>query len=166
MGERDILAQAMHYHEQGIAVIPFAPKSKGQAYDGFGWKPYQHTEQATKEVEILFTGRGDANIAGIGGEPSHNLAFVELDSSQAFEAAGRLLAGYGLLGDEGSSAWLQQRDHFDADDPHAGGGHAWLRTPQPVRTKHTKDGWEIRGQGAIAIAPPSIHPTGAASRRS
>jgi DNA-binding transcriptional ArsR family regulator len=149
----DLLKHALDYHAHGIACLPFAPSSKKPG-PGFYWGSYQRTSQSRKEVEILFRGNDEPNIAILGGEPSDGLIIVDADNPQTFDEFSRRLAGLGI------ETWIMQRDHFVDGDPHSGGGQYYLKAPVAVESRNV-DGLEIRGQGQIAIAPPSIHPTGA-----
>ncbi len=147
--------QAIDYHRHGLTPIPFETGTKDKPIWG-SWKEYQDTPQSLSEVKILFYGLDRVNIALIGGVQGVQgyPFFVDCDNRQKAEAFENHLAGLGI------ETWQVQRDRFVPDDPHAGGQHFYMMADKPVKTKQGAFG-EIRGRGAILIAPDSIHPTGA-----
>jgi len=155
---QDLLPYVVDYHRHGLSCVPFAPRSREPEPD-FRWRKYQNTQVSLAEVRALFRGKNNANanLAIICGKASDNLFVPEIDNASAFADFGRLLNGLGI------DTWTMQRDHFVDGDPHAGGGHYYLKAPVPVKGCLVK-GIDVRGQGQVVIAPPSIHPTGALYR--
>ncbi|MBN1992830.1 MAG: bifunctional DNA primase/polymerase [Anaerolineae bacterium] len=151
----NLLDIALDYHRQGLTPIPFETGTKNSPVWG-GWKQYQHILQTTKEVQSLFDGLENANIALIGGVKSQNgyPFFLDCDNRAKAEAFNNRIAGLGI------KTWEVQRDNFAPNDPHGGGQHFYFLADSPIKSGVCEFG-EVRGCGAIVIAPYSRHPTGA-----
>ena len=154
MDSHNLFETALDYHRQGLTPVPFENGTKNRPFWG-SWKEYQQIPQSLSEVKVLFYGLDSANIALVGGVQSQQgyPFVVDSDSSEKAVNFRNVLAGLGI------ETWEAQRDHFLPDDPHAGGQHFYFLADQPVKTTNCKFG-EVRGKGAIVIAPFSTHPTG------
>jgi replicative DNA helicase len=138
---------ARHYLALGLHPIPCAPKSKRPIVE---WRPYQDQAPLADEVDTWWEKWPDANVALVQGRGKF---VVDLDGGHEAE---RLLIDQGV--------YLPGAPRVKT----AGGFHVYLSAPGPVpdrvallSTRGKKPQVDIRGVG-IVVAPPSIHPTGAA----
>lgn len=131
------------YRSLGFCIIPAVYGSKRPSVD---WKPYQMRKPTCEEIQSWFFNGRPHNIAIVCGVVSNNLVVLDFDDSTIYER------------------------FFDAEKieretivVRTGGGkrHVYLRSPEPVpsfRIPQIK--LEVRSDGNIAIAPPSVHPSG------
>jgi len=140
-----MLNQALHWIDQGIAVIPIGYRSKRPAryhLNNGEWKQYQKTLPCRCVLSQWFTG-GLVNMAIVCGW--QNLCIIDFDNLAAHEL------------------WLMT---------HGANGYADTYTVQTGRGYHyyyfVEDfpshtmkwaGGEVKASG-YCLAPPSIHPTG------
>ena len=150
MSDRDSLSMAYTYREARLA--PFAVPWGSKGDDRTRWKHLQNRLPSPGEIDASF-GHGQRNIGLISGRASDNAVCLDCDTYASYE---RWLTQMLILG---MTPWVVRRGlDNEVEDI---GGHLWLRAPVPIATKqYKKDGYEVRGQGAYALAPYSMHPTG------
>jgi len=144
---------SIYFLREKLACYPFSPGSKKEALPHLAkrrlwWGEFKEQAPSPKELNLLFS--QSANIGVIAGSASDNLLVVDTDNRQQFEQMTSLLAGYGI------DTWTAKSG---TNDRHKGGGHFYLKTPQPVKTA-VSDFGELKGQGSYVLAPPSLHPSG------
>lgn len=141
---------ALNYLAHDLTPLPIPSGGKRPAI-GAHWRKWQNRRPSEAEVRAMFAHQDGANIAVICGRSSDDLVILDCESHATFQETNQRLAGLGI------ATWTVQRPPNGSK--HDGGGHFWLRTPEPVCTR-TLDGLEILGQGRYALAPPSEHPQG------
>lgn len=130
----DMLAAALLYAAQGLAVFPLAPGTK-RPFAGSRGSHDATTD--VRAVEAWWTAHPTANIA---------------------IATGRGLDVLDLDGPRGIASWL---DATDRPDPVAvartpGGVHLYLRTAGSPNRRDLLPGIDYRGLGGYVVAPPSV----------
>jgi hypothetical protein len=157
-----ILAAALAYASHGLAVFPAPPDSKKS------YKCAEHSNGArwgatrdSAEIRADFTHWPDARI-GIPTGVGNRIVVVETDT----------IAGHGVDG-AASLAQLEAKHGALPDTRMAcspsGSVHRYFRHPGfLIKIKTTAsvigDGIDVRGDGGMVIAPPSINPDGRAYR--
>jgi len=142
---------ALHYLSLGWSVVPVQPRAKRPIVR---WTPYQGRRATTDEVEQWFRRWPDANVAIVTGAVS-GLLVLDVD------------AGHG-----GDASLAALESEFAPLEPTlecltgGGGRHLYFRHfGEPVPNKAGfRDGLDLRGDGGVVVAPPSIHPSGRAYR--
>jgi hypothetical protein len=138
----DTLAWARFYVDLGLCPIPAA---YGEKRPSINWRAYQTQKPGEEEIERWFN-RGQVNVAIICGQVSNNLVVLDFDDPAVYHEfcnAAKLEAKVPVV------------------ETGRGGRHVWLRTPRPVPSfKIPELKLEIRSNGNIVIAPPSLHPCG------
>ena len=127
---------ALKYLELGLSVMP----AKGKV-PLVQWTDFQDTPPDKKTIQKWWNKWPDANIAIVCGKASGNLLVVDIDGpekKERFKALGLPL-----------KTWISKT---------ARGWHVYYRTENPVESN--KNDFEIKGQGSLVIAPPSVHPSG------
>jgi hypothetical protein len=138
---------ALDYARHGLAVFALP---HGKKWDRRRWRQWQNEPPLTEELPLMFNGKPQ-NLAVICGRASGNLLVLEADDPVTFTETTTRLDGLGV------ETWTVQRPPNGS--PHDGGGHVYLRTPEPVKSVKA-GGLEVRGQGVYVLAPPSLHPRG------
>jgi hypothetical protein len=131
------------YLAQGLAPIPLPPRAKNPGYQG--WSDLRLTANT---LDAHFPTAEARNIGVLNGEPSGNVADVDLDCAEARSLAPLLLPATG---------WVFGR-------PSAPASHWVYRTDTPLDTAQQEftdlDGKmlvELRGSGGLTVYPPSTH---------
>lgn len=138
---------ALLYLSYGWSVIPFRPREKRPL---LAWLPFQKRRPSSEEVEAWFADHPDANIGIVTGVVSE-LIVIDIDPAH---------------GGDDSLTELERRHGplpRTVEVLTGGGGrHFYFRHPGGV--VHNKvglaPGIDLRGDGGVIVAPPSIHPSG------
>jgi hypothetical protein len=139
---RRVLKIAKKYTKWGWRVVPVPPKEKGPRLKG-----WQKLRLDQSEISEYFDARD--NIGILLGQPSEDLADIDIDCHQAIFLAPHFLP-------------KTRRVHGRKSKPNS---HYWFHvTPVPTPQKFCDvDGTclvELRSTGQQTIVPPSIHPSG------
>jgi hypothetical protein len=147
-GGASLQSIAAGYASQGLSIVVASPRSKVPLIN---WKAFQYDPPSFFEREAMFSFGHDLNIGVVCGIASDNLAIIDAETKQAFEAQLRHCERAGI-----ADTWIDETYR---------GGHILTKTPVPVKGKSFKtDGFEVRAQGQFVLLPPSTHPTGAIYR--
>ncbi len=141
------LKAALDYLERGWAVIPV---QRGAKRPLVAWEPYQHRLPTSAEVEAWFAEWPEANIGLVTGAVS-GLVVLDIDPAHdGEESLRRLQRRYGPLPE---TAIVRTG---------GGGLHFYFRHPGgEVRNRAgLAPGIDVRGDGGLIVAPPSLHPSG------
>ena len=138
-----ILGYAKRYREIGLNIIPI---SYGEKKPTSKWKKFQHKKLSQTEFETAFGTSKPVNIGVVCGEISGNLVSLDFDDLPNFH---RFFPNKNL---QRETAVVQS----------SRGRHVWIRTTEPVKSFTVPElKLDVLGEGKLAIAPPSRHPTGA-----
>jgi hypothetical protein len=138
-----ILGYAKRYREIGLNIIPI---SYGEKKPTSKWKEFQHKKLSQTEFEHAFGISKPVNIGVVCGEISGNLVSLDFDDLPNFH---RFFPNKDL---QRETAVVQS----------SRGCHVWIRTTEPVKSFAVPElKMDVLGEGKLAIAPPSLHPTGA-----
>lgn len=138
--ERGVAAAAMEYYERGFSVIPLVPRGKKPI---IRWTQYQVQRATPKEVTGWFP--DDKNNLAIATGKISGLVVVDFDTNEAIEMANNRNFPKTPLVKTGK------------------GYHAYCRYREGVRNFQKRDdlpGIDLRGDGGLVVAPPSIHENG------
>lgn len=147
MSSVSVKSAALAYLARGWSVIPMRSRSKQPMVR---WEPYQHRLATPEEIEDWFRRWPDANVGIVTGRIS-GLIVLDVDprhfgddSLYGFERV------YGPLPDTVEAI------------TGSGGRHIYFAYPgRKVRNiVGLAPGLDIRGDGGVIVAPPSIHPSG------
>jgi hypothetical protein len=143
----DVRRAALGYLARGWSVIPLRPRDKRPAV---AWQDYQRSRPTEDEVDLWLTRRPGANIGIVTGAVS-GLVVVDVDP------------GHG--GTQGLAALEQRNGPLPRTvEAVSGGGGRHLYFAHPgghVRNKVAlAPGVDLRGDGGMIVAPPSVHPSG------
>jgi hypothetical protein len=141
------LSAALDYRQRGWSVVPAAFRSKRPIVR---WRTYQETLPSKTQIRRWFRRWPDANISVVTGEIS---GLVVLDVDRQHDGAKsltRLEKRHGLLPDTVEAV------------TGGGGRHIYFAHPgYEVRNRAGfAPGLDLRGDGGVIIAPPSVHPSG------
>jgi len=146
-----IEAAALDYLRRGWSVIPLQPRSKLPL---LRWEEYQHRLAGEAELAEWFYRWPEANIGVITGAISH-LTVLDVDPRHGGdESLRRLQEANGPL-------------PLTVEAETGGGGrHLYFALPAiPLRSRAgMAPGIDLRAEGGMVVAPPSIHPSGAPYR--
>ena len=141
------LQAALRYYEYGWSVIPFLPRSKRPMVR---WRRFQAVRASRETLEKWFTKEPDANVGIITGQIS-KLVVLDVDLKYGGDDS--------LLECEGKHGALP-----DTTEALSGGGGRHLYFRHPGGSVHNQvnlfPGIDVRGDGGVIIAPPSVHPSG------
>ena len=138
---------ATAYLRRGWSVIPIQPRSKLPATP---WALYQHRQATEAELADWFRRWPEMNIGIVTGAVS-GLAVLDVDPRHGGEASLRRLEDvHGRLAET-----------IEAETG-GGGLHLYLQLPsQLVRNRvGLAPGIDLRAEGGMVLAPPSVHPSG------
>ena len=141
------LKTALNYLERGWAVIPVQPGGKRPL---IAWEAYQHRLPREAEVEAWLAERPEANLGIVTGAVS-GLVVLDVDRAHDGEASlRRLERRYGPL------------PETPVVRSGGGGFHFYFRHPGvEIRNRAgLAPGIDLRGDGGLVVAPPSLHPSG------
>lgn len=146
-GGRDVASPALDYRRRGWSVVPLR---HGLKLPLIPWLEFQHRLASEDEIRSWFDEWPDANLAVVTGRIS-GLAVLDCDPRNR--------------GDESLRALETERGALpDTVEAVTGGGgrHLYFATGQaPVRNRvGFAPGLDLKGEGGLVVAPPSIHPSG------
>jgi hypothetical protein len=138
-----MLEAALAYAKRGWSVIPLRPNGKQPRID---WKPYQTRHATEGELRVWWQQWPDANIGIVTGAIS---GIVVLDSDGS--------VGWEVISQQGGITETLKVST-------AKGTHLYLKYPGFVVRNFARKLPELdfRGDGGYVVAPPSLHPSGAA----
>lgn len=138
---------ALRYLSYGWSVVPFRPREKRPLVR---WQTYQTKRPSVDQVKAWFREHPDANVGVVTGAIS-DLVVLDVDPQHG--------------GDE-SLAELEQRHgalpHTVESLTGGGGRHLYFRHPggHILNRVGLSPGVDLRGDGGVVVAPPSVHPSG------
>lgn len=142
------IREAAHsYLERGWSVIPVRAREKRPI---IAWQRYQQQPPTAAQVDVWFTRWPSANVGVVTGAVS-GLVVVDIDPNHG--------------GTESLAALEHEHGHLPATvEAISGGGGRHLYFSHPGETVHNragiKPGVDLRGDGGLIVAPPSVHPSG------
>ena len=156
-------AAALEYAARGLSVVPLhTPEAgggcscaKGASCASAGkhpridWKPYQQRRATPEEIRTWWARWPVANVGVVTGMISRVLVFDVDWRSGGFES-------------------LVEMDHVGARMPDdnplvltgSGGLHHYFRLEAPLQKSAPFDGIDVQADGALVVAPPSMHASG------
>jgi hypothetical protein len=138
-----ILGYAERYRQIGLSIIPIR---YGEKKPIGKWEEFQHRKLSRTEFENAFGTSKPVNIGVVCGEISGNLVSLDFDDLHNFQ---RFFPNRNL---QDQTAIIQS----------SRGRHVWIRTTEPVKSFSVPElKLDVLGEGKLAIAPPSRHPSGA-----
>lgn len=138
---------ALRYLSRGWSVIPLRPREKRPQVQ---WEDYQSKHPSVDQVKKWFNDHPDANVGVVTGSIS-GLVVLDVDPAHGGdESLIELEQSHGAL------------PHTVESLTGGGGRHIYFR--HPGGTVHNRvglaPGIDLRGDGGLVVAPPSIHPSG------
>lgn len=151
MATTGIKCAAVKYRARGWSVVPVRPLDKRPLIP---WREYQRRRADKAEIRGWFERCPDANIGVVTGQVS-NLVVIDIDPRH---------------GGEDSLHSLEERHgplpRTLTVQTGGGGRHLYFAAPAdpvPLRSRVALvEGVDIRAEGGLVVAPPSIHPSGCA----
>ena len=142
-----ILEHALKYASLGLAVFPCQEKGKRPAF-----KNWQDTATTDPEaIKTIWTRNPQFNLGIATGSHSNGLVVVDIDN-------------HDVNGADSLREWEQENGKLPETATvltGSGGVHYYYRTNEEVRgATGVLPGVDIRAEGNLIIAPPSIHPNG------
>lgn len=143
----EMLDGALAYGEVRWSVVPIAPRSKQPLVP---WLEFQQRRALPDEIRGWFKSWPDANVAVVTGAIS-NLVVLDIDPRHGGEASLQLL-------EDDTGPIPSTLEAITG----AGGRHLYFAHPgRPVRNRAgLRPGIDLRGDGGLVLAPPSLHPCG------
>jgi len=138
---------ALRYLSYGWAVIPVRPREKRPLVQ---WETYQKTPPSTDQVKAWFHDHPNANLGIVTGAVS-GLVVLDVDPAHGGdESLTGLEQDFGAL------------PHTVESLTGGGGRHIYFRHPGGVVQNRVglAPGIDLRGDGGLIVAPPSVHPSG------
>ena len=145
--DRSLLQTALAYAARDWSVVPLAGRGKRPLVR---WTPYQRARAGAEEIRQWFRQWPEANVGIVTGAVS-GLVVLDVDPRHGGDAAlAELERGHGPLPDTVAAT------------TGGGGRHLYFRHPGGlVRNKvGLAPGIDLRGDGGLVVAPPSLHPSG------
>ena len=145
--KNETLEHALKYAALGMAVFPCQERGKRPQFSN-----WQNTATTDPEaIKTIWTRNPQYNIGIATGSKSYGLLVVDIDNH-----------------DEDGAASLQEWEAVHGKLPDtatvltgSGGVHYYYRTREHVKGKTgVLPGVDIRAEGNLVIAPPSVHPNG------
>ena len=145
----DTAAIACGYLDRGWSVVPVKRRDKTPLV---AWRDYQNRLPARREVESWFDRWPDANIGIVTGQIS-NLVVLDIDPRHGGdESLERLALRFGRLPPTLTS------------ETGGGGRHLYFAAPAEPAALPSRvavaPGIDVRAEGGMVVAPPSVHPSG------
>jgi len=132
------------YCKKKFSVIPLEPRGKKPAISA--WKDYQNERMPEKKLLRYFEADPDRNVGIVTGKAS-GIVVVDLDSKEAREFAKK-------------NGFPDTPTVKTARGYHYYYAHPGNRTVRNATNLLGVRGLDLRGDGGIVVAPPSIHETG------
>lgn len=147
MAAPEPLKTATIYLGRGWSVIPIEPGGKRPLVR---WEEFQQRHPSAQEIKSWFKRWPDANLAVVTGEVS-KLVVLDLDPPHGGEAS--------LADLERQHGPLPQSVEAVTG---GGGRHVYFQHPGGVMRNRVglAPGIDLRGDGGLIVAPPSLHPSG------
>lgn len=139
------------FKKESLCIIPIPYKEKAAAIK---WQEFQSRKPTVGEVTQWFLNEHESNLAVVCGAISGNLVVLDCDSEEKFNE---------LMGIIGEKTGCTDFFSWTTIVKTGKGFHIYLKTDQPVKSMKFP-ALDIKGEGGYVIAPPSIHPSGAAYR--
>ncbi|MBI4185379.1 MAG: bifunctional DNA primase/polymerase [Proteobacteria bacterium] len=148
MSEETLIREAaIRYARLGLSVVPLKARGKAPLVR---WEDFQHRRASEAEVAAWFSRWPGANVGLVTGAVS-GLVVLDVDPRHG--------------GAESLAEW--ERRHGPLPDTVAatsggGGRHHYFAAPHLGVRSHVglAPGIDLRGEGGLVVAPPSIHPSG------
>ena len=147
MASGTMLDAAQAYRERGWSVVPIRPRSKLPLVP---WEEFQHRLARADEIEAWFKRKPDANVGIVTGMVS-GLAVLDIDPAHGgAESLEKLKAEHGKLPTTAMA------------ETGGGGRHYYFAASLPGLRNRAAiwPGIDLRGEGGMIVAPPSVHPSG------
>lgn len=138
---------ALDYLQRGWSVVALKPRGK---FPLIRWEPFQYRLAEAVEVERWYDSWPEANVGIVTGQVS-GLVVLDVDPRH---------------GGEDSLAEWARSDRCVPDTVAAatggGGRHLYFRAPKVLLRNRVglAPGVDLRANGGLIVAPPSIHPSG------
>jgi hypothetical protein len=146
MPEDSIEGAALAYLRRGWSVVAIEPRGKRPLVR---WEGFQHRLPRASDVSAWFRRRPDANIGIVTGRIS-GLAVIDVDPRHAGDET--------LAALEGEYAPLPSSVEVRTG---GGGRHLYFTSPESLRSRVAiGPGIDLRAEGGLVVAPPSIHSSG------
>ena len=138
---------SLAYLRHGWSVIPVRP---GQKRPMIAWQRYQEALPTQAEIEHWFARWPDANVAIVTGSLS-GVVVIDVDPRHG--------------GSESIAALEREHGPLPATvEARTGGGGRHLYFAHPGHSLHNRvdvyPGVDVRADGGLVVAPPSLHPSG------
>ncbi|MGZ6008807.1 MAG: bifunctional DNA primase/polymerase [Rhizomicrobium sp.] len=147
MSYEQMLEAALVYRKQGWSAIPIQPRKKLPL---IAWEEFQHRLASADEITTWFQRWPDANVGIVTGMIS-GIAVLDIDARHGgVESLERLEAEHGKL-------------PATAEAETGGGGrHYYFAASLPLLRNRAGlfSGIDLRAEGGMVVAPPSVHPSG------
>ena len=145
--QNEILERALQYAAHGLAVFPCEERGKHPKYRD--WQTNCTTDP--EAIKTVWTRNPQFNIAIATGSKSGNLVVIDIDNHD----------------NDGYSS-LREWESVHGELPEtvtvltgSGGTHYYYKANKKVKGRtNVLPGVDIRAEGNLVIAPPSIHPNG------
>jgi hypothetical protein len=162
---------ALFYYEQGFCVLPGTEwvylkqlKERGAPEDEVErrakrpvvkWKEYQREKPSLEQVKTWFSPIVARNVLLALGEPSGNVYVLDFDSEELYKRFAEE-----CIKDVERRTWV-------AETGTLGHRHVYIRSKKPLQKfknrkilYNGKLALEVRADGQVVVAPPSLHPSG------
>lgn len=142
-----VLVAAITYQRHGWSVVPIAPRAKRPLV---AWTDFQRRIASEVEITAWFARWPDANLGIVTGSVS-GLVVIDIDPSHGgTQSLLRIEAPHGAL-----PATVEVLTG-------GGGRHLYFRHPGHLVANRVgaAPGIDLRADGGLVVAPPSIHPSG------
>lgn len=138
---------ALRYLSYGWSVIPLRPKEKRPLVP---WEMYQSKHPSIDQVKNWFNDHPDANVGVVTGSIS-GLVVLDVDPAHGGDES--------LIELEGRHGVLP---HTVESLTGGGGRHIYFSHPGGIVHNRVglMPGMDLRGDGGLVVAPPSVHPSG------
>jgi len=138
---------ALAYLARGWSVIPVRPREKRPIV---AWQVYQAQLPTRDEVERWYARWPEANVAIVTGALS-GLVVIDVDPRHG--------------GGDSLEAWEREHGRLPRTvEARSGSGGRHLYFAHPGGVVHNRVAWlagvDVRGDGGVVVAPPSVHPNG------
>jgi hypothetical protein len=143
----EFLDATLAHAEARWSVVPIAPRSKQPL---LAWLEFQQRRALPEEIRGWFQRWPGANLAVVTGAIS-NIVVIDIDARHGGEAALQLL--------EDDAGPIPSTLEATTG---GGGRHLYFAHPgRPLRNRAgLRPGIDLRGDGGLVVAPPSLHPSG------
>jgi len=141
-GPRTLMDWALTYYDAGLNILPLVPRNK---FPIIKWERYEKERARREDVISWWTKQPEANIGIITGE-INNLVVVDVDKEQGKKSLEILYNKEMPLTAVTKSI---RGKHYYFKNTHHWGSHIGIYPDI-----------DIRGEGGLIVAPPSIHPSG------